>query len=400
MCPDGDVPPPPPSSTRVGVVVYSPAIRGAQRINVDGFIERWRSIIDAIEADHEVRLFCLVPEGTATPPPWLSGRPCDLIAFRVRPGTRKDRLERLVRRLCGSRLGTNAERELQDAMAAGACSAAVMFTHRNLDLARTISHRLPTIQFVEEFVPEGVEGWGIAPGLLGRLESATLKLALRKVRRFVVISPNEQAWASAEFGARVTVVPHSIDAGYWTAAGTPADTAPLLTADEAFVIGNFGAERNARGLRDVLGVLADDPSLRSRIVLASGTPPHPLLADAGPEVLRFVGAVDDPRPYYRDARATVVPAKTVRGVKTTILQAWAAGCAVVATPASAASVGAVDGVDVLVGDTPRELAAAVRRVLDCDELRRRLTSNGRATLEERFGAHAVKQAVDALLRTL
>ena len=400
MCPDVDVPPPSPSSIRLGVVVYSPAIEGTQRINVDGFIERWRSIIDAIETDHEVRLFCLVPGGTTRPPPWLSDRSCAHIELTARPGTRRDRVERLVRRLGGARPGTKAERELRDAIAAGGCSAAVMFTHRNLDLARTISHAIPTIQFVEEFVPEGVEGWGIAPGLLGRLESATLKLALRKVRRFVVISPNERAWASAEFGPRVTVVPHSIDAGYWTAADTSANTAPLVSADEAFVIGNFGAERNALGLRDVLGVLADDPSVRSRIVLASGTPPHPVLADAAPEVLRFVGAVDDPRPYYRDARVTFVPSKTVQGVKTTILQAWAAGCAVVATPASAASVGAVDGFDVLVGDTPRELAAAVRRVLDSDELRRRLATSGRATLEGRFGAHAVKQAVDALLRTL
>src|SRR3954470_14519668 len=102
MCPEAHVLPPQPFAPPVGVVVYSPPIRGAQRINVDGFIERWLSIIDAIEIDHEVRLFCLVPEGTTAPPPWLADRSCDLIPLTVRPGTRRDRVERLVRRLGGS----------------------------------------------------------------------------------------------------------------------------------------------------------------------------------------------------------------------------------------------------------------------------------------------------------
>ncbi|MGE0027810.1 MAG: glycosyltransferase [Thermoleophilia bacterium] len=127
--------------------------------------------------------------------------------------------------------------------------------------------------------------------------------------------------------------------------------------------------------------------------MASGTPPHPALAARGGDRVRFLGAVDAPAPYYASAVATLVPAFEVRGVKTTILQGWAAGCPVVAAAPSAASVGGVDGHDLLIGRTAGELVTALQRVAADPVLRERLARNGAASYAARFSAGAVAAAL-------
>ena len=276
---------------------------------------------------------------------------------------------------------------------AGCDAAVVMGAHRSPDLVRALSAAVPTVLFVEEATPEGPDDWGLAPGTAGRVEACALRRAMRRLRAVVVIADHEAAWARATYGRPVVVVPHSVDGGGRENASEAAVPDPSGTP-EVFVVGNFAAARNAEGLGDVLHQMARRPGVGFRLAVASGTPLHPSLAgrdDGGG--MRFLGAVEDPAPYYASAVATLVPAFDVRGVKTTILQGWVAGCPVVAAAPSAASVGGVDGHDLLSGRTPEELVTALERVAGDPALRGRLARNGAESYATRFSATAVASAV-------
>jgi len=80
----------------------------------------------------------------------------------------------------------------------------------------------------------------------------------------------------------------------------------------------------------------------------------------------------------------VVPLPFGSGVRMKILEAWAAGRAVVSTTLGAEGLGACDGEHLLLADDAEEFAASVLRLLNDGALRERLGDAGRALYEEQF----------------
>ena len=93
------------------------------------------------------------------------------------------------------------------------------------------------------------------------------------------------------------------------------------------------------------------------------------VAEAG---LEYAGFVEDLRAALWAHRVFVSPIRYGAGIRIKLLEAAAARCAIVSTTLGAEGLGFRDGVDLLIADTPEDFAAAVRRLLDDDELRRRL----------------------------
>jgi polysaccharide biosynthesis protein PslH len=179
---------------------------------------------------------------------------------------------------------------------------------------------------------------------------------------------------------RFTVVPNGVDTEYFR---------PEPGGEHGIVcVGGLAWFPN----RDALGFLAE------RIL--------PLLAAAGEKTevcwvgqadeaeraqfrqrhgIRVTGTVPDIRPYVRDAACYVVPLRVGGGTRVKILDAWAMGKAVVSTTVGCEGLEAVDGENILIRDDPQEFADAVRRVLGDPELRRRLGTAARRTVERRYG---------------
>ncbi|MEI9907785.1 MAG: glycosyltransferase family 4 protein [Actinomycetota bacterium] len=108
---------------------------------------------------------------------------------------------------------------------------------------------------------------------------------------------------------------------------------------------------------------------RPSIAIASRNLVHPMIKASDFPNLRILGYVEDPRPLYRSAKLSLVPAFHVSGTKNQILQSWAVGTPVVSTKQSALSVQAEDKVNVLVGNDPLDLAAVTMMALGDDEMR-------------------------------
>ena len=184
---------------------------------------------------------------------------------------------------------------------------------------------------------------------------------------------------------------------YWEAPGERADDAGPF---DVVAVANLTMARTAQPLADIIDRLIArgwPEGLRLRLVSAAGY--HPCLVDREGGGVDLVGSVADPRPLYRSAAATLVPAFEANGVKNGIIQGWAIGCPVVTTPASAATVGGVDGVDLLVGGDPEvlgDLLAGLPARTELDDL----VATGRRHLAERFGSVAHDGAARSVVASL
>jgi glycosyltransferase involved in cell wall biosynthesis len=105
---------------------------------------------------------------------------------------------------------------------------------------------------------------------------------------------------------------------------------------------------------------------------------------AGDSGIELIGPVADAVQTLASARVVVVPMRSGSGTRLKILEAWAAGRAVVSTTLGAEGLDARHGEHLLLADTPEDFAAAVSRLLSSPEDRRRLGRAGRELYQARF----------------
>jgi GT2 family glycosyltransferase/glycosyltransferase involved in cell wall biosynthesis len=106
------------------------------------------------------------------------------------------------------------------------------------------------------------------------------------------------------------------------------------------------------------------------------------LRHAGVEVEGFVA---DVRPAYQRATLVIAPLVASAGTNIKILEAMAMGKAIVSTEAGIHGLELERGSDVMVADTPADMARTIARLLDFPEDRAALESHARRTASDRYG---------------
>lgn len=176
--------------------------------------------------------------------------------------------------------------------------------------------------------------------------------------------------------ARSTIVPNCVDVRRFTPrpAGAFAAGGPVLFVGTMRYPPNFfAAEEICRDLAPAL------PDLRFHIVGEA-----PWLPEWIPSNVRFVGRVGSTAAPLATAQVAVAPVRHGSGTRLKLLEYFAAGLPVVCTPKAAEGLEVEDGRHVLLADTPRELAAAVR-VLHADPgTCAALGAAARALVEDRY----------------
>jgi glycosyltransferase involved in cell wall biosynthesis len=112
------------------------------------------------------------------------------------------------------------------------------------------------------------------------------------------------------------------------------------------------------------------------------------------------GTVEDVRPYYRKALVAVAPLRIAGGTRLKILEAMAAGVPVVASRIGAEGLEVKPGQDLLVGDTPGEIAAAVSRLHGSPALWGQLSGRGRELVAARYDWAALGESLYHVHRDL
>jgi glycosyltransferase involved in cell wall biosynthesis len=88
----------------------------------------------------------------------------------------------------------------------------------------------------------------------------------------------------------------------------------------------------------------------------------------------------------------LIPMRAAAGVRMRVLEAWARGVPVIASPAAVAGLDTEDGRDVLIAADARAFANAAARLITEPSLRARLVHEGRATLARRHDPGKLAEA--------
>ncbi len=124
------------------------------------------------------------------------------------------------------------------------------------------------------------------------------------------------------------------------------------------------------------------PELRFVIVGARPTAGVRVLAKL-PGVM-VTGTVDDLRPFYREALAAVVPLRVGGGTRLKILEAMAAGTPVISTTLGAEGLRVDHGEELLLADTPAEMAELAAGLWEESRQWQQLSENGSQLVLSRY----------------
>jgi glycosyltransferase involved in cell wall biosynthesis len=135
------------------------------------------------------------------------------------------------------------------------------------------------------------------------------------------------------------------------------------------------------------------------LYLVGEQPPSELTSRATPTI-HITGRVPDPTPYLDQAAVFLAPLQSGGGMRVKVLEALAAGKAIVATQRAVEGLPVVHGDQVYLAETDDGFARAIVELLDSPERRRRLASGGRAWACAHLGWDASVAEYEALYSRL
>lgn len=252
---------------------------------------------------------------------------------------------------------------------------------------------------------------------LRRLPLFKLRLALlRRVDRFVVVNQ----MAAQEFvdmgvsASRIISIPNGVSISEKASFDIEAKQSArkrlnFMWPQLVVFTGRLSAEKNLSVLVDAWPkILQDHPDAHLVLVGDGGT-----FRNVEPQLCRqvqamglqahvlFAGRVADVQDYLLAADVFVLPSST-EGMSNALLEAMAAGCAIVASrvPGNAALIqNGYEGLLVEPGNVP-ELASAIHQLLGFPEHATQLAKGAREAAQERFAIHKVSSEYIRLYTTL
>jgi glycosyltransferase involved in cell wall biosynthesis len=242
--------------------------------------------------------------------------------------------------------------------------------------------------------------WDATAGAAPAWRAAAMRVEARRMRRFeahaiadvadaTIALSGEDAAALAAMSplasSRITTVPPPIPAE-WLVTSNRAEESDGC---KAFIwIGSAGWAPND-GARDWL--LNDIwPAIASRLPDARLHVFGPPAGARGSIVWR--GAPQQSAAAFMPGSIMLIPMRSAAGVRMRVLEAWARGVPVIASPAAIAGLDAEDGRDVLIAADGRAFAEAASRLTGEPSLRARLVHEGRATLARRHDPKRIAEA--------
>ncbi len=244
-------------------------------------------------------------------------------------------------------------------------------------------HDMGGVSFFGSYFRE-MQGWG----KLSRVREWRRRVRFTKAvagdydRVVLMTEPDRRALLRLAPGAPARACPTGVDLEYFRRREPPRPGTRLVYLGHYPHYPNEDAALHM--LRDIL------PEIRRRapeaeFVAAGSDPTEALRREAARRTgVSVTGTLPDVRPCLSDATVFVAPVRLGHGIKGKILEAFAMGVPVVASPRAAAGLDAVPGRDLLVAGSARDFAAAVLRLLGSEALRRELGENGRRAAERTY----------------
>ncbi len=162
---------------------------------------------------------------------------------------------------------------------------------------------------------------------------------------------------------------------------------PVQPAHSIAFSGNFAYAPNFEGMRWFAKfvwprLFLTHPALSLRVIGKEAELVRPLFTSL--ERVDIVGPVANAVEEIAKSKIAVAPLLVGSGTRLKILEAWAAGAAVVSTPIGAEGLDAQPGVHLEIADTPQNFALHIGELLQNETKRRKIVHAARNLLEDRF----------------
>jgi glycosyltransferase involved in cell wall biosynthesis len=213
-----------------------------------------------------------------------------------------------------------------------------------------------------------------------------------------------QVWACSDADAaqfrsayrlsEVRVIPNAVDTDSFVPSGDE-------NSVEIVFVGSFWYPPNEHAARSLIALSRrlEARGIEHRLSLVGRTPSAAMVrqADANPSVV-VTGAVDDVRPYLARASIFAAPLQAGSGTKLKLLQAMAAGKAIITTSIGAEGLQLISGVQALVADRRDEFERGVVSLLSSPSQRASLGAAARAHVVRHFSLAVVERELADALR--
>lgn len=182
--------------------------------------------------------------------------------------------------------------------------------------------------------------------------------------------------------AYVSVIPNGVDTAFFAAGA--ADEGPR---QDVVFVGSMDYHANI----DAVTYFAKTawPALRERrpewrFVIVGSRPAPEVMGLANEAGIVVTGTVEDVRPYYRKAALVVVPLRVGSGTRLKVLEAMAAGVPVISTRLGAEGLAVTHGKDILIAETPAEMADAAASLQPSNQRWNELAANGLRLVQTQY----------------
>jgi glycosyltransferase involved in cell wall biosynthesis len=197
----------------------------------------------------------------------------------------------------------------------------------------------------------------------------------------------------------ISVVPNSVDTDSYRPDETEAsgNTGPvvLFQGSMDWYPNRDAVEFFARAI--LPEVRRESPGVR--FIVAGRNPPTEMVAQLRGAV-EFTGTVPDMRPYLSAATVVVVPLRLGSGTRIKILEACAAGKAVVSTSVGAEGLGLESNREIILADDPSEFARSLTALLRDPVRRAAMATLARAVVVERYSHLSLKRSLETVVSHL
>jgi sugar transferase (PEP-CTERM/EpsH1 system associated) len=199
--------------------------------------------------------------------------------------------------------------------------------------------------------------------------------------------------------ARLRAIADGVDLEYFQ----PSSQSPDTISPRLVFVGAMDYFANIEGARyfaeEVFPLIRSRES-RAKFSIIGANPTDEVKKLARYPGVIVTGAAPDARPYLREATLCVVPLRRPPRARNEILEAMAAGKAVIASPEAVAGLRVVNGEHMMIADSPRKFAAAALEVIRGASLRESLETQARNFVEAEHDWKSLLQRVVELVETV
>lgn len=203
----------------------------------------------------------------------------------------------------------------------------------------------------------------------------------------------------------IHIVPNGVDFEYFKKEKLGNDNSQISNLNFPFSLvfcGNMSYAPNVDAARHL--VLDIMPLVWARIpsatLLLAGADPKPSVRTLASKRVTVSGCLPDIRSAYASAQVFVAPMRIGSGLQNKLLEAMSMQLPCVTTSIANTPLGATPGTHLLVADSPEALSDAIIHLLESQELRHRIATEGNSFVHSRYSWSAAVQTLEDIFNAV